>query len=80
MSSPVQLLAYLRKSLERYQPHLAYAPMGHAGADEVLRGLRREALHEVYAAEAGDSAAASGFAAGLAQRLCAGRTILWIRQ
>jgi protein ImuA len=45
-----------------------------------LRGLRREALHEVYAAEAGDSAAASGFAAGLAHRLRADRTILWIRQ
>lgn len=80
MSRPAHLLAALRQSLERFEPHLAGVPLGHAGADEVLRGLRRETLHEVYAAEAGDSAAASGFAAGLAQRLCAGRTILWIRQ
>lgn len=80
MSRPAHLLASLRQSLERSEPHLASASLGHAGADEVLRGLRREALHEVYAAEAGDSAAASGFAAGLAQRLCTGRSILWIRQ
>lgn len=80
MSRPAHLLASLRQSLERFEPHLASASLGHAGADEVLRGLRREALHEVYAAEAGDSAAASGFAVGLAQRLCAGRSILWIRQ
>ena len=80
MSRPAHLLASLRQSLERSEPHLASASLGHAGADEVLRGLRREALHEVYAAEAEDSAAASGFAAGLAQRLCTGRSILWIRQ
>ncbi len=80
MSRPAHLLAALRQSLERSEPHLAGVPLGHAGADEVLRGLRREALHEVYAGEAGDSAAASGFATGLVQRLCAGRTILWIRQ
>jgi protein ImuA len=80
MSRPANLLASLRQSLARSEPHQAGVPLGHAGADEVLRGLRREALHEVYAAEAGDSAAASGFAVGLAQRLCAGRSILWIRQ
>ena len=80
MSRPAHLLASLRQSLERSEPNLACVPLGHAGADEVLRGLRREALHEVYAAEAGDSAAASGFAAGLAHRLCAGRSLLWIRQ
>jgi protein ImuA len=80
MSRPAHLLASLKQSLERSEPHLASASLGHAGADEVLRGLRREVLHEVYAAEAGDAAAASGFAAGLAQRLCAGRALLWIRQ
>jgi protein ImuA len=80
MGRPAHLLASLRQSLERFEPHRVPARLGHPGADAVLRGLRREALHEVYAAEAGDSAAASGFAAGLAHRLRADRTILWIRQ
>ncbi len=43
-------------------------------------GLRRGALHEVYAAGTGDEVAATGFAAGVAARLAGKRAILWIRQ
>ncbi|HVZ69294.1 MAG TPA: hypothetical protein VG891_07500 [Rhizomicrobium sp.] len=75
MSQPAQLLASLHRALE---PEGTRVALGHGAADGLC--LRREALHEVYAAEAGDSAAASGFAIALAERLCAGRTILWIRQ
>lgn len=80
MSHPAHLLASLRQSLEQFEPHRASVQLGHGGADVLLRGLRREALHEIHAAEAGDSGAASGFAAGLAQRLCGDRALLWIRQ
>ena len=76
MSRPPHLLASLRQTLEQAEPQGARVALGHG----LIAGLPREALHEVYAAEAGDAAAASGFAIGLAERLCAGRTILWIRQ
>ena len=75
MSQPAQLLASLHRAFE---PEGTRVVLGHGAVDGL--GLRREALHEVYAALAGDSAAASGFAIALAQRLCEGRTILWIRQ
>jgi len=80
MSRPAHLLATLRQTLAPSEPEGTRVTLGHAEVDGLLKGLRREALHEVYAAETGDAAAASGFAIGLAQRLCAGRTILWIRQ
>ncbi|MBV8976606.1 MAG: DNA repair protein [Alphaproteobacteria bacterium] len=55
-------------------------PLGHAGADAVLGGgLKRAALHEVFA-PAGHESAATGFAACLAARLAANRSMLWIRQ
>jgi protein ImuA len=55
--------------------------MGISWVDVCLRGgLRRGALHEIYAASPGDEAAATGFAAGLAQRLAGKRPLLWIRQ
>ncbi len=60
--------------------------LGVPGLDEVLNsGLARAALHEIYAAEVADLAAATGFALGLALRAGedegeAGRTILWARQ
>lgn len=43
--------------------------LGVPGLDEVLNsGLARAALHEIYAAEVADLAAATGFALGLALR------------
>lgn len=80
MSRPAHLLASLRQTLAPSEPEGTRVTLGHGDADGLLNGLRREALHEIYAAETGDAAAASGFAIGLAQRLCAGRSILWIRQ
>lgn len=61
--------------------------LGVASLDEALNGgLARAALHEVYAAEVADLAAATGFALGLALRAgqveekAAERPILWARQ
>jgi protein ImuA len=58
----------------------ARIPLGHNEADLCLKGgLQRGALHEVFAAS-GHEAAATGFAAGLAVRVAAGKHLLWIRQ
>jgi protein ImuA len=77
-------LAALRGSIERIETHDATAPdraaLGHAGADAVLRGgLALGAVHEVFA-EGRQSAAATGFIAGLARRVTARRPLLWVRQ
>ncbi len=54
-------------------------PLGHAEADLCLKGgLRHGVLHEVFAV-AGHEAAATGFMAGLAQRVAAEKHLLWIR-
>lgn len=53
--------------------------LGHAAADARLRGgLMRGTLHEVFAGDT--SAAATGFAAGLAQLVRGHKKLLWIRQ
>lgn len=55
-------------------------PLGHGPADACLRGgLRKAALHEVFAAP-GHEGAATGFAAGIAARMAAQKPLLWIRQ
>jgi protein ImuA len=85
-------LAALRGSIERIETHAdAIAPgrvmLGHADADAALQGgLAVGAVHEVFA-EGRQSAAATGFIAGLAGRLgLAGRAIarrrplVWVRQ
>src|SRR5712671_1091679 len=77
-------LASLRGSIERIETHDATAPdrvaLGHAGADAALRGgLALGAVHEVFA-EGRQSAAATGFIAGLARRVAARRPLLWVRQ
>jgi protein ImuA len=55
-------------------------PLGHDAADACLKGgLRRGALHEIFA-QGGHEAAASCFAAALAGRVCGRRHLLWIRQ
>jgi protein ImuA len=77
-------LATLRGSIERIETHDATASdrvaLGHAGADAALQGgLALGAVHEVFA-EGRQSAAATGFIAGLARRLTARRPLLWVRQ
>ena len=77
-------LATLRGSIERIETHDATASdrvaLGHAGADTALRGgLALGAVHEVFA-EGRQSAAATGFIAGLARRVAARRPLLWVRQ
>src|ERR1700675_4891071 len=85
-------LATLRDSIERIetQGH-AYTPgrvtLGHADADATLQGgLAVGAMHEVFAEAGRQSAAATGFVAGLAGRLSlAGRAaarkpLVWVRQ
>ena len=59
-----------------------FAPLGHGPADTVLRGgIRRGCLHEVFAAGAGQEAAASGFALAMAARVLTHRKwLLWVRQ
>jgi protein ImuA len=78
-------LAHLRGSIERIETHAdTYAPdrvaLGHAEADAALRGsVARGAVHEVFC-DGRQSAAATGFIAGLARRVSARRPLLWVRQ
>ena len=77
-------LTRLRGSIERIETNDAPAPdrvaLGHAEADAALRGgLALGAVHEVFA-EGRQSAAATGFIAGLARRVSARRPLLWVRQ
>jgi protein ImuA len=80
-------LAALRKVIARIEGTAAFgeanekASLGHAGADRALQGgIRRGALHEIYANER-DAVSASAFAVMLARRVAAqGKTLLWIRQ
>jgi protein ImuA len=79
-------LATLRGSIERIEAHGdAYAPdrmaLGHADADAALQGgLAMGAVHEVFADAGRQSAAATGFIAGLAGRAAARRPLVWVRQ
>ena len=84
-------LASLRGSIERIEAHAdasapARAALGHAEADATLQGgLALAAMHEVFA-EGRQSAAATGFIAGLAGlvslagRAAARRPLVWVRQ
>jgi len=78
-------LARLRGSIERIETSGdAHAPnkaaLGHAGADATLQGgLAMAAVHEVFS-EGHQSAAATGFIAGLAGRLTRRRPLVWVRQ
>ena len=79
-------LASLRGSIERIETHgEAYAPdrvaLGHAEADATLQGgLAMGAMHEVFAEAGRQSAAATGFAAGLAGRVATRKPLVWVRQ
>ena len=78
-------LARLRGSIERIEVSGdAYAhrkvALGHADADATLQGgLAMAAVHEVFS-EGHQSAAATGFIAGLAGRLTPRRPLVWVRQ
>jgi protein ImuA len=78
-------LATLRGSIERIEaPGETHAlnkvMLGHADADATLcGGLAKAAVHEVFA-EGHQSAAATGFIAGLAGRISARRPLVWVRQ
>ncbi|WP_246549078.1 ImuA family protein [Ancylobacter oerskovii] len=72
---------------ERLPGNARFFHLGAPGADGALGGpLACGALHEVFAAEAGDMAAAAGFALALAQRAASAhpaggsRPLLWVRQ
>ena len=55
--------------------------LGHAEADATLQGgLAMGAMHEVFAEAGRQSAAATGFVAGLAGRAAARRPLVWVRQ
>ena len=82
----ISALATLRGNIERIESHGdAYAPcrvaLGHADADTALQGgLAMGAMHEVFAETGRQSAAATGFVAGLAGRASARRPLVWVRQ
>ena len=75
----------MRDSIERVEAHASCSPrsaeLGHAEADATLHGgLALGALHEVFAEAGRQSAAATGFIAGLAARAVARRPLVWVRQ
>src|SRR3954447_3319515 len=78
-------LATLRGNIERIETHgYGHAQnrvaLGHAGADAMLHGgLAVAAVHEVFS-EGHQSAAATGFIAGLAGRITSRRPLVWVRQ
>jgi len=78
MSATREKIAFLRAVLAQAEPPEIRVPLGHPAADACLNGgLKRGALHEVFAG-ATHEASASGFAAGLAARV--GGPLFWIRQ
>src|SRR6516162_9944120 len=84
MSSTAAKIAALRASLakielENPETHVR-VPLGYDKVDAcLLGGLRRGALHEIFA-EGGHEASATGFAAALSFRMAADKRVLWIRQ
>ncbi len=89
MSARTGTLARLRKEIGRLEGDASAvdesrlsrrAPLGHVEADAALQGgLAKGVVHEVFA-EGHQSAAATGFIAGLAQRVTGRRPLLWVRQ
>ncbi|HEX3810877.1 MAG TPA: hypothetical protein VHW02_14375 [Rhizomicrobium sp.] len=76
------LRAFLEKPALEHSASETIAPLDGGPVDAALRGgLRRGALHEVFAAGAGEETAATGFALALAARAIAkGKWLLWVRQ
>lgn len=84
-SARMSTLATLRGSIERIEAPDACAPgrvaLGHADVDATLQGgLAIGAVHEVFAEAGRQSAAATGFIAGLAGRVGGRRPLVWVRQ
>jgi len=78
MSAAHEKIAFLRATLAKAGPPEIRVPLGHVGADACLAGgLKKGALHEVFAI-ASHETAATGFTAALAARI--GGPLLWIRQ
>lgn len=74
-------LSTIRATIADKASSHARISLGHEAADACLKGgLLKGALHEVFAADAGSEAAATGFAAALAARAGQGKRLLWIRQ
>src|ERR1700686_4411190 len=79
-------LASLRGSIDGIEAHadataLKRVALGHTDADATLQGgLAVAAVHEVFAEAGRQSAAATGFIAGLAGRVTARRPLVWVRQ
>lgn len=79
-------LARLKRRLERLERPRRHGgwPLFAFGCDAVDArlggGLARGALHELCAVDAGDHAAASGFALMLATRASEARPVLWVRE
>lgn len=70
------MLGFLTEAPEKH----IRVPLGYEAVDACLAGgLKRGALHEVFA-EAGHETVATGFAAALTRRVCEHRHLLWIRQ
>lgn len=85
MARTAETLARLRQTIARAGPgdDRPKVPLGFPLADAALMGgLRRGALHEVYAKEPGDGATASGFVTSLTARIatCTKGWLFWIRQ
>jgi protein ImuA len=86
ISASTRTLASLRGRIERIETHGdGYSPrrvaLGHADVDATLQGgLAMGAVHEVFTEAGRQSAAATGFVAGLAGRAAARRPLMWIRQ
>ena len=84
-SARTSALASLRGHIERIESQggahaLRRAALGHAGADAVLQGgLATGAVHEVFCEGGRQSAAATGFIAGLAARVAPRRPLVWVR-
>jgi len=86
MSARMSTLASLRGDIARVETHdgathrSGHVALGHAEADAALQGgLARGAMHEIFAEAGRQSAAATGFIAGLAGRIVARRPLLWVR-
>ncbi len=90
MSAPAETIAALRRRLADLAGETApgaglagpKVALGPAGLDDYLGGgLPRAALHEVFAAQAPDGAAAAGFVLGLLLRAVPpGQPSVWVRQ
>ncbi len=83
ISDTIAALRRLAPASAVLAPDAAAPSLGVEGLDDALGGgLRMGALHEVYAAEPMDAAAAAGFALGLASVLMRtrGGALFWLRQ